>query len=363
MVTPINISSSVSVSAESAIMIDAETGRIVYEKNADERLSMASTTKIITAIAAIENGNPADIVTVSENAASTEGSSVWLSPGEKLTLSELLYALLLESGNDAAVAIAEHVGGSAEGFASIMNEVCLKAGASSTNCVTASGLDDEMHYTTASDMAKIARYAMRSEVFREIVSTEKATIPWEGKDWDRTLVNHNKLLTMYDGVDGIKTGYTKKSGRCLVSSAEKDGWRLIVVTLNAPDDWNDHIKLFDYAYSTYTEDAVLLTKGEVCGEISVVGSKTNSITYGTDEDVSVRKISDEDFNIEYSIPESLTAPVTKGEKIGTATITFGKEIYKTVDLIALSDIKKDSHPYIFYENFKKLLKILLSSTR
>ena len=360
---PISIHSSVDVSAKSAIMIDAETGRIIYEKNAYDRLSMASTTKIITAITAIENGNLSDIVTISENAASTEGSSVWLEPGEKLTLSELLYAMMLESGNDASVAVAEHIGGSIEAFSVMMNETCKKAGAISTSCITPSGLDAEQHFTTAYDMAQIACHAMKSEIFREIVSTYKTTIPWEGKEWGRTLVNHNKLLNMYDGVDGIKTGYTKKSGRCLVSTAEKDGFRVIAVTLDAPDDWNDHIKLFEYAFSTYTEDEVLLTEGSFLGKIKILGNVYDEASYGADETVIIKKLGQGNVNISYELFDNLKAPMRKGDIVGKADISLNDRYYKTVNLVLLADVEKNSFIYIFNENFERLLKILLYSVR
>lgn len=361
---PVRIYSSLDVSAESAVLMDAETGRIIYEKNAEQKLPMASTTKIITAITAIKYGNLSDVVTVSHNAATTEGSSVWLSEGEKLTLYDLLYAMMLESGNDASVAVAEHIGGNVESFAELMNKVCVEAGAFSTNCITPSGLDDELHYTTAKDMARIAKYAAENEVFREIVSTYKTTIPWEGKDYDRTLVNHNKLLSMYEGADGIKTGYTKKSGRCLVSSAEKYGWRLIAVTLNAPDDWNDHIKMLNYAYDNFSETEILVEQGAPMGNVSVIGSEKKNVSFGSGEDVSVRKLfGKEEMKIITDIPDILTAPIKKGEKIGSADVIFGTDCYKTISLFALEDVIRDDNVYIVKGNFIKLLELLLGLVR
>lgn len=361
---PFKVYSHFDVSAKSAILIDAETGRSIYEKNADERLPMASTTKIITAITAIKYGNLSDVVTVSYNAATTEGSSVWLSEGEKLTLSDLLYAMMLESGNDASVAVAEHISGSVRDFAVLMNKVCKEAGAFSTNCVTPSGLDDELHYTTARDMAKIAGFAMKDEVFRDIVSTYKAVIPWEGNDWDRTLVNHNKLLINYEGADGIKTGYTKKSGRCLVSSASKDSWRLIAVTLNAADDWNDHIKMLDYAYDNFGEETDLIKKDIPLGKIRVLGSESGYINYGAGESVTIRKLSDKsEAVIRYDIPESIKAPLGKGEQIGCADIFLGNNYYKSVPLFAFEDAYRDDKLFIFREHFVRLLEILLYSVR
>lgn len=227
----------VGTSASFAVAIDAQTGRILYEKNAHGRHSMASTTKIMTAIVALEHGNLDDVVTVSPAAAATEGSSMYLSPGEKITLGNLLYGLMLPSGNDAAMAIGEHVGGDIPGFAAMMNETAQKIGAVNTQFQNPSGLDAEGHYSTAYDMAIITRYAMKNPAFAEIVQTKKKMVPWEGKQWDRTLENHNKLLSMYEGCIGVKTGYTKKTGRCLVSAAQRGGMTVICVTLADPNDW------------------------------------------------------------------------------------------------------------------------------
>ena len=361
---PVIVFASIELSAKSAVLIDGETGRVIYAKNADEKLSMASTTKIITALTAINNGNLSDVVTVSKNAATTEGSSVWLSEGEKLKLSELLYALMLESGNDASVAIAEHIGGSVSAFSEMMNDLCKQAGAFSTNCVTPSGLDDEFHYTTASDLAKIARLAMQSDVFREIVSTYKTTIPWEGNAWDRTLVNHNKLLNIYDGANGIKTGFTKKSGRCLVSSAEKDGWRLIAVTLNAPDDWNDHIKMLNYGFENFKEEEVLLSPNASLGKIPAPGSELKEIAYASKELVAIRKLGDKtNYRFDTKIPNELSVPFEKGGKIGSLDIYIDDNFYKSVDLYTLENAEKDDYKYIFGMNFRKLLKTLLYLAR
>ncbi len=242
-----------SIFAKSAIVIDQETGRVLYEKNSHEKLPMASTTKIMTLLVALEKGNLKDIVTVSKRAASVGGSSIWLSPGEKIDMESLLYGLMLNSGNDAATAIAEHIGGSVENFAKIMNEKAKEIGAYDTHFVTPSGLDIGIddHYTTAYDLALITRYAFRYPKFAEIVSTKEKTIPWEGKEWDRYLRNKNKLLWIYEGADGVKTGFTNKAGRCLVSSATREGRRFIAVVLNSPPMWEDSIKILDYAFSKY----------------------------------------------------------------------------------------------------------------
>lgn len=242
----------VSVSAQAAVLMDAESGRVLYEKNGHEPLRIASITKIMTAIIAIELGNLDDVVTVSPRASGVEGSSIYLVPGEKITLEALLYGLMLRSGNDAAVAIAEHIGGSEEGFVFLMNQKAAELGMTNTVFSNPHGLDThEEHYSTAYDMAVLAAYAMQNETFATIVSTKRKTVPMAGEAWDRVWYNKNRLLSMYPYADGVKTGYTKRAGRTLVSSSTKDGHRLIAVTLNASNDWRDHMALFEYGYSHY----------------------------------------------------------------------------------------------------------------
>ena len=238
----------VDLSARAAALIDGKSGKVLFEKNKDERLPMASTTKIMTGLLACESKKMKKVVTVSPVASGTEGSSLWLEPGEKQTLENLTYGLMLRSGNDAAVAIAEYLGGSTEAFALMMNERAKKIGVQNTGFQNPNGLDAEGHFTTAYDLALISREAMKNKKFRKIVSTKSKTIPWESSEWDRSLTNHNKMLWRYEGCNGIKTGFTKKSGRCLVTSAKRGKTELICVTLNAPDDWNDHTKMLDYGF-------------------------------------------------------------------------------------------------------------------
>jgi D-alanyl-D-alanine carboxypeptidase len=225
-----------SVSARSAIVVEAETGRVIWAKNAHVSLPMASTTKIMTALVALENADPEKTVSIPPDAVGVEGSSVYLYEDERLRLEDLLYAMLLESANDAAAAIAIEVGGSIEGFSEMMNAKAEELGLERTSFANPHGLDDPEHYTTAAELARIAVAAMKNESFCNIVSTYKKTIPLNETEGVRLLINHNKMLSRYDGAVGIKTGYTKKSGRCLVSAAERDHVKLICVTLNAPDD-------------------------------------------------------------------------------------------------------------------------------
>ncbi|WP_212138403.1 D-alanyl-D-alanine carboxypeptidase family protein [Metabacillus litoralis] len=245
--------SAVGVSAQTAILIEQESGRILYEKQAHKKMRIASITKIITAILAIESGKLNEMATVSEQAIRAEGSSVYLQKGEKIKLEDLVYGLMLRSGNDAAVAIAEHVGGSLEGFVVMMNQKAEEIGMTNTEFANPHGLDDhENHYSTAYDMAILTQYAMKNETYQEISGTETHKAPNPNEKWDRVWHNKNKLLTsLYKYSTGGKTGYTVRAKRTLVSTASKGGMDTIVVTLNDPDDWKDHMNLHNYAFNNY----------------------------------------------------------------------------------------------------------------
>lgn len=242
-----------SVSGQSAILMEQESGRVLYEKDAHKQLRIASITKIMTAILAIESGKMEENVTVSSNAFGTEGSSLYLRLGEKIKLEDLVYGLMLRSGNDAAVAIAEHVGGSLEGFVYLMNQKAKEIGMDKTVFSNPHGLDDhEEHYSTSYDMALLTRYAMKNEQFREISGTKSYRAPQEGEKWDRIWQNKNRLLTqLYKYSTGGKTGYTKRAKRTLVSTATKEDVHLIAVTLNAPSDWQDHMNMFNWGFETF----------------------------------------------------------------------------------------------------------------
>ena len=265
-----------SVSAVSAVVIEAKSGDIIYEKNAHMRKGMASTTKIMTAICAIENMPVETVITVSSDAVGVEGSSIYLKAGEKLSLSELLYALMLQSANDAAAAIAIAVGGSIEGFANIMNAKALSLGLKDTHFENPHGLDGKQHYTTAYELAKISAYALQNETFSHIVSTVTHTIPASELSPARTLVNHNRLLRMYDDVIGVKTGFTKKCGRTLVSAANREDVTLVCVTLDDGNDWQDHRAMLDYGFAMYQGEAIC-TEGELSFLLPVVGGVTNNV--------------------------------------------------------------------------------------
>lgn len=244
---------SLALSGESAILIDAKTGQVLYEKNPDQKLFPASITKIATGIYAIEKGNPEDIVTVSKNARYEDGTRVYLAEGEQVTLKKLEYGLLMHSGNDAATAIAEHISGSTEKFADELNRFLQETvGVQDTHFTNAHGLHNPDHYTTASDMAKIAAYAMNNPIFREIVGTNR--LPWDGAEWKSELINHNKLIRDYEGSTGIKNGFTDQAMHTLVGSAKRGDTEFIAVTMKAGSSnyaYKDVTKLLDYGFKHF----------------------------------------------------------------------------------------------------------------
>ena len=238
-------------SARAAVLIERHTGRVLLSHNAHEALPMASTTKVMTALIAIEKGDLNDVVTVGRNAYGVPGTSIYLGLGEKITLRDLLYGLMLASGNDAAVAIAEHIAGDVPSFCAMMTQRAQELGCENTQFATPHGLPSKDHFTTAADLARIAQEAMKHDVFRQIVSTRRASIPWEGRSYHRILNNKNKLLSDYEGATGIKTGYTKAAGRCLVFGAKRNGLEVIGVVLGCSDWFSEAARLMDMGFERY----------------------------------------------------------------------------------------------------------------
>ncbi len=303
-------------SAQSAVLMEASTGEVIFDQNADAQLPMASTTKIMTALVALESCAISDIVTVASDAVGVEGSSIYLTEGERLSMEDLLYALMLESANDAAVAIAIHVAGDVASFVEKMNRKATDLGLENTRFANPHGLDDEAHYTTAKELAIIARVAMEHPDFRTITGTTRRTIPLHGNEGVRLLLNHNKLLKQYDGVIGGKTGFTKISGRCLVSVAERDGVQLIAVTLKAPDDWRDHTAMLDYGFSLFASVS-LCTKGFYDAPLSLQsGTQTYVMVSNTDGlSLPLRRDHGEIVCI-VELPHLTFAPVATGQQLG-----------------------------------------------
>lgn len=351
---PVNID----VSAESAVLIEASNGAIIYSKNADVRMPMASTTKIMTALVAIESGNIEREVTVSAEAVGVEGSSVYLYVGEKLKLSDLIYALMLESANDAAAAIAVELGGSIEGFADMMNDKAKQIGLEGTHFTNPHGLHSEEHYTTARDLALLTVYALENPDFLSIVSTYKKVIPLKGGEGARVLINHNKLLKQYEGCIGVKTGFTKKSGRCLVSAAERDGIRLIAVTLNAPDDWNDHKHMLDYGFSEY-ECVKLVSRGELTLKLPVVNGVFDFVIAENCRDLYVTlKKELHDIECRFELKRFYYAPVIKNQTMGKAIFYNHGEYIGSVDIITIYGVgTANAASKSLYDKIFGLLKI------
>ena len=309
------------VSAESAVLMDAGHGLVCYEKNADKRLPMASTTKIMTALTALANAEPDRVICIPREAVGVEGSSVYLAEGEKLTLCDLLYALLLQSANDAAAAIAIDIGGNIAGFADLMNAEAEKLGLTDTHFCNPHGLDNEEHYTTARELATVTRAALADPLIRKIVGTVKATIPQGDNPDARLLVNHNRLLRSYSGAIGVKTGFTKRSGRCLVSAAERNGVTLIAVTLNAPDDWRDHAAMLDYGFTRYRSVTLCGTGDRAC-DLPVTGGTVDSVALRYAADLTVAlPIGHAPLNCTIEAPHFLYAPVPPDREVGYAVFT------------------------------------------
>lgn len=260
---PQKVDAAVSVGARSAILMEQESGRILFEKDAYTKRRIASITKIMTAILAIESRKMNKMVRVSEKATFTEGSSVYLKPGETITLNDLVYGLMLRSGNDASVAIAEYVGGSVDGFVYLMNQKAKEIGMHNTHFENPNGLDDHLdHYSTAYDMALLTRYAMKNKKYRKIVETKEYRAPNPTENWDRIWKNKNRLLTKYQYCTGGKTGYTKLAKRTLVTTATKGDMDLIAVTINDSNDWDDHISMYENGFKGF-DMAEILTKGSI----------------------------------------------------------------------------------------------------
>ncbi len=341
----------VSTSAESAILIEADSKNVIYEKDADTRRGPASTTKIMTAIIAIERCPLDKIVTVAPEAAGVEGSSIYLYAGERITMESLLYALMLQSANDAAAAIAYEIAGGIDEFAELMNEKAAELGLKDTHFANPHGLDDEEHYTTARELALIARYALENETFRKIVSTEKKSIPMHDGEATRVLINHNRLLRTYDDIIGVKTGFTKKTGRTLVSAAERDGVTLIAVTLSDGDDWRDHRAMLDYGFDMY-ENVELCRTGEFGGEVHVCGGERDEVKVSAGENVfAVLPKERAEIGTKIELPRFLYAPVTAGDAVGKVKFYLGAELIGEADIIADENVKKsdDGGGFLFWK--------------
>ncbi|MCM1497012.1 MAG: D-alanyl-D-alanine carboxypeptidase [Clostridium sp.] len=340
------------LNAKYALLMDATNRRVLFEKSGYEQAPMASTTKIMTLLVTLENANLDDIVTVSAYAASMPDVQLNIRKDEQYRLGDLVYSLMLESHNDTAVAIAEHVGGSVEGFAAMMNEKAQELGAYNTSFVTPNGLDAENHYTTAYDLALISSYAIQNETFLQIVQTPSYSFHEQTTGRAFTVNNKDRFLTSYEGAIGIKTGFTGNAGYCFVGAVDRDGKRLVSVVLacgwppHKTYKWKDTAGLMNYGISQYNLKEVLpsgITFQQIPVEDSIEGG---SITPYNQEVVALLLREDENVNFDVKLPVTLSAPVEQGQTIGEVTITVNGEVYKIVPLYSMEQRTKITYEYI-----------------
>lgn len=342
----------VDVSAGGVMLMDARTHKVLYAKTAHEKLPMASTTKIMTAILAIEAGNLDALVTVPQEAYGVEGSSMYLRLGEQISMRDLLYGLMLVSGNDAAVAIAVHVGGSVEGFAALMNAKAASLGAHNTHFVTPNGLPDPDHYTTAYDLALIACYAMQNETFREIVGT--TYYQTTTGEIARTVKNKNKILWEYEGGNGVKTGYTMAAGKCLVFAAEREGMQLVGVVLNCPDMFPSAKRLLDYGFETYQQET-LVAADERIARVRVTGGKKNTLEVASKNDIIILVKNGDSTTVRtvVNLAGPVEAPVEKGDVLGTLEVWEDGRVLAETELVAAETVESSAYLDYLERLFKR----------
>lgn len=325
-------------SAQSAIVMEVKTGRILYSKNISAKKPMASTTKIMTALLALKYGDLEHIVKVDKNAVGVEGSSIYLKYDEKVRLRDLVYGLMLRSGNDSAVAIAHHISGSVEDFANLMNKKAREIGAKNTSFKNPHGLHHKDHYTTAYDLALITREALLDNDFKKIVSTKRWVSEREGYN---TFYNKNKTLAQFKGGDGVKTGYTRASGRCLVTSATRNGMQIICVVLNDPNWFNDCYSLMERAFNKYHPEKVISKNSDIKSFSVNEGKKEKSYMIAK-EDIII-PLKEDEKNKVYTVfecNESYEAPIQKGQKLGKAKVYIEDTLIATTELYAKENIGK-----------------------
>ena len=340
------------LTARSAIVMDTVTGQILYERDIDARRYPASTTKMMTLIVALEHGKLDDIVTVSKNAEGVEGSTLWLVQGDKIPLGELLTGMMMHSGNDATVAVAEHIAGSVPAFVRMMNDKAEELGANSTHFMNPNGLPDEKHYTTAYDLAKIAAYGYSLPHFEEIVGKQEALYDWV-KDPAKKLRNENQMLWLYRGANGVKTGYTDAAGRCLVSAARRDGMQLVAVVLDSYYMWNDSIALLDYGFQN-AHPKTLVKKGEVVAKVDVADGSHDELELVAAESLVAVEKTGETAKVErkVEVPREVAAPIKKGDVIGKVVCYYDGKAQGSIYLLAAQDVEY----YSFWDNLLKTLR-------
>lgn len=347
--------------AKYALLMDGSNGRILFEQNGNEKVPMASTTKMMTLIVVLENANLDDIVTVSSNAAAQPDVQLNIKADEQYRLKDLLYSLMLESHNDTAVAIAEHVGGSVEGFAQMMNDKARDLGAYDTHFVTPNGLDDEEHYTTARDLAAIAKYCIENENFCNIIQTKSYTFHEQTSGRCFTVNNKNRFLDSYDGAIGIKTGFTGKAGYCFVGAVKRDGKCLISVVLacgwppNKNYKWNDTTRLMNYGISEF-QMKTIVEKDIAFQNIKISdGIQCNQITPVTKDTVSLLLRDTDVIKYDVCVPKTIQAPVQKNQKVGSLKIYINDEEYQVISLYSNEGCEKITYQYRLKQTLIKYL--------
>lgn len=342
------------LSAVSAVVIEAETGTVLYSKNMSEQRAMASTTKIMTAILTIEAGDLDREFTVDSLAIMVEGTSMGLREGDRVSRRDLLYGIMLPSGNDAANAAAVSVSGSVPAFVNKMNEKAGALGLNNTHFANPSGLDASGHYTTAYDLAMLTAYAMKNELFREIACCKSMELEYGNPPYKRTLYNSNKMLTRYDGAVGVKPGFTDNARRCLVSAAERDGTTLIAVTLNASDDWNDHTKMLNYGFTQVS--AYPLETG-CSAKVAVAGTGESVGVYADNAALSLTAVQRQRLERKVLLPRMVYGAVSKGQKLGTIEYLLDGKIVKSVNLYADSDVAEEDGKLSLWQRVMRFLGI------
>ena len=355
---------SVDIDAQAAILMDYRTGRILYAKNENEPLAMASTTKIMTTILAIENGNLEDIVKVSKNATKAPPVKMHLKENEEIRLKDLLYALMLQSSNDAAVAIAEHISGSVEAFCEKMTNKAKEIGAKDTVFKTPNGLDYENHHSTAYDMALITRYALNNKQFMEIINTRQTAFKTNMSSYD--IINKNRLLSEYEGANGVKTGYTGKAGHCFVGSATRNDMTLISVVLASgwgekgkKQKWIDTKNILDYGFKNFTYEKVL-SKGDSKEKLAIIKGEKDSVSLCFEEDIvlPISKEEKDNISIKFDYITSLEAPVLKDEKVGVANVYIKDNLVAQTNILTYENVNKKTFSSYLKDIFKNWINIL-----
>jgi D-alanyl-D-alanine carboxypeptidase (penicillin-binding protein 5/6) len=327
-------------SAQSMMLTEAHSGRVLDSYNADKRLPMASTTKVVTAIVVIENCALDEVIKVPAAAVGVEGSSIYLEKDEPMTVEALLYGLMLQSGNDCAVALAIHAGGSVQGFADMMNAFAAKVGAPNSHFMNPHGLHHPQHYTTARDLSRISCYAMLNPVFKKIVGTKEYKTTWINRDYGRRIHNKNKILTRYAGGNGVKTGFTRAAGRCLVAAAERDGMQLVAVVLNCGPMFPECMRLMDEGFAKYKMTEILGAQTHL-GELPVTNGRKAAVRVYSYRPLLYPLKEGERARVKFvlDLPERLTAPVVKHQITGKISIFLDGNLLLRENIYAMEDVK------------------------